>query len=74
MIKKTCEGDFLEERNYQELLDKLVAGEIDEIKIEPKEFMSFQVALMNFRQRKRIVGIAHQQGIVYYHYNDNPTQ
>ncbi|KRM06790.1 MAG: hypothetical protein ABF804_09725 [Liquorilactobacillus ghanensis] len=63
----------MEKRNYQELLNKLVNGELDELKIEPQEFMDFQTAFMNFRQRKRIIGIAQRHGTIYYHYRNNNT-
>jgi hypothetical protein len=58
-------------RNYQLLLEKLVKKQIDELKITPAEFMEFQPVLMNFRQRKRIVGQALPKGIILYHYKEN---
>ena len=58
-------------KNYQLLLEKLVKKQIDELKITPDEFMEFQPVLMNFRQRKRIVGQALPKGKILYHYKEN---
>lgn len=56
-------------KDYQDLLEQLVAGKIAELVIEQKEFMEFQPILMNFNQRKNIVGSAKRGGGIIYHYS-----
>ena len=54
--------------NYVELMDKLRAGEIEEIDISPANFMAFRDAWTNYPERKEIVGTAKRGGNIIYHY------
>ncbi|KRL00252.1 hypothetical protein [Liquorilactobacillus capillatus] len=54
------------EKNYQELLEQLVNGQVESLVITPKEFMDFQAAFMNFQHRKSIVGNAQRGGDIIY--------
>ncbi|GAF40437.1 hypothetical protein FC83_GL000771 [Agrilactobacillus composti DSM 18527 = JCM 14202] len=59
--------------DYQQLLDQLAAGEIAEIKIEPKDFFAFRQVWQNHPQRKEIVGIAQRNGNVLYRFHENAS-
>lgn len=61
----------MNEKDYNSLLEELVNKKVKFLKIEPEEFMKFQPILMNFRQRKRIIGRAQPKGTVIYYYEDN---
>ncbi|MHA8263172.1 hypothetical protein ACYATO_05650 [Lactobacillaceae bacterium Melli_B3] len=54
--------------NYAELLKQLKNGEIQEIEVDPKSFMAFQAAFMDFESRKRVVGMASRDGKITYHF------
>ncbi|MHA8110042.1 hypothetical protein ACYATP_00750 [Lactobacillaceae bacterium Melli_B4] len=54
--------------NYAELLKQLKNGEIQEIEVDPKSFMAFQSAFMDFESRKRVVGMASRDGKITYHF------
>jgi len=56
-------------KNYQDLLEQLATGKITELIVEQNEFMEFQPILMNFNQRKNIVGSANRGGKIVYHYS-----
>lgn len=58
----------MENKNYQELLLQLENAEIDELKITPDEFMTFQPIYMNYEKRKRVVGKAGHDGVITYRY------
>lgn len=61
------------ERDYQELLDQLREGTLNELEISTEEFMDFQKILMDYQQRKSIVGTAKRGGGVIYHFNSGNT-
>ncbi|WP_127848261.1 hypothetical protein [Lacticaseibacillus hulanensis] len=54
--------------DYVELMDKLRAGEIEEIEIDSTNFMAFRDAWTNYPERKEIVGTAKRGGKIIYHY------
>ncbi len=54
--------------DYVDLMDKLRAGEIDEIRISADTFMAFRDAWTNYPERKEIVGTAERGGGIVYHY------
>ncbi|KRL97745.1 hypothetical protein [Liquorilactobacillus satsumensis] len=58
------------EEEYQRSLEDLVAGKLDKLEVTAADFMKFQPVLMNFQQRKRIVGIAQRNGVITYHYEN----
>lgn len=55
---------------FEEKLQKLANGDIKELKISANEFMDFQAALMNFPQRKRVVGKALHGGTIIYSFEN----
>lgn len=60
------------QKDYAELLNQLVSGELQTLQISSEEFMEFQTAYMNFESRKKIVGEAQANGIVVYHFENGP--
>ena len=54
---------------YKELIQKLVDGEINEVKVERKNVMYFIAAWREREDRKYIVGEAMQGGNVIYRYD-----
>ncbi|UQS86414.1 hypothetical protein MOO44_05720 [Nicoliella spurrieriana] len=58
-------------KNYRELLEQLKNGQIDKIEVDPKSFMDFQAAFMDFESRKRVVGVASRDGNVVYHFESH---
>ncbi|HAT53828.1 MAG TPA: hypothetical protein DCW31_00995 [Lactobacillus sp.] len=54
--------------SYAAKLEQLKNGEIEELKVTPKDFMDFQSALMKVTFRQRVVGEADRGGEVTYHY------
>ena len=58
------------EKDYQQLLDYLHAGKIENFEISTEEFMAFQKVLMAYNYRKNIIGIAKRGGGVRYHYKN----
>jgi len=60
--------------DYQHLLDQLRAGEIDELTVQPQDFMAFRAVWTNYPARKEIVGSAKRHGEIIYHYQSNETR
>ncbi|MTV81993.1 hypothetical protein [Secundilactobacillus folii] len=60
--------------DYANLMAQLKAGQLNEFTVEPKDFMAFQRAYMNFESRKRVVGRAEKNGQIIYHYDHEQTQ
>lgn len=52
--------------DYEEILNKLANGELEEYKIESKDAFQFQQALRNFGKRQDITGIAQRGGSIIY--------
>lgn len=52
---------------YQEQLEKLHSGELDEIVIRPDQFMVFQRAYREYPNHNQIVGSAKHGGEIHYH-------
>ncbi|KRL37139.1 hypothetical protein [Liquorilactobacillus uvarum] len=62
------------QKNYQELLEQLMNGQIESFEITPKEFMDFQDIFMDFQHRKNVVGSAQRGGNVIYKREDKHTK
>ncbi|MCT7676234.1 hypothetical protein ABZU08_00625 [Lactobacillus iners] len=52
--------------DYQEILEKIVNGELDEYKVEPQTAFAFQRVLRNFQRRSEIQGVAQVGGSIIY--------
>ncbi|MGO2084096.1 hypothetical protein [Vagococcus sp.] len=52
--------------NYQELVEQLVAGEIEEIIVEKENFFSFREVWLVQDEKERIVGEAGLEGRIVY--------
>lgn len=52
--------------DYQEILEKIVNGELDEYKVEPQTAFEFQRVLRNFQRRSEIQGVAQVGGSIIY--------
>ncbi|WP_040534516.1 hypothetical protein [Schleiferilactobacillus shenzhenensis] len=55
--------------DYQQALEQLVAGKIDEITIKPENFFAFRAVWTDFPQRNEIVGTAERGGTITYRFN-----
>ena len=54
------------EQDYQQLLDDLRAGKIDQFEIGPEQFQEFQPVYHSYPYRTQIVGKAHIGGKIIY--------
>ena len=63
------EGIVLHER--QEILDKIISGELKEYRVSPKDAFQFQLALRSYGKRQSITGIAQRGGDIIYTLSDN---
>lgn len=54
--------------NFSSLLQDLIAGKINEIEVNEKDFFSFNQAWLACPQHKQIIGTAHRDGKVNYHF------
>lgn len=52
--------------DYQEILEKIVNGELAEYKVEPQTAFEFQCVLRNFQRRSEIQGVAQVGGSIIY--------
>lgn len=52
--------------DYQEILEKIVNGELDEYRVEPQTAFAFQRVLRNFQRRSEIQGVAQVGGSIIY--------
>lgn len=52
--------------DYQEILEKIVNGELAEYKVEPQTVFEFQRVLRNFQRRSEIQGVAQVGGSIIY--------
>lgn len=52
--------------DYQEILEKIVNGELAEYKVEPQTALEFQRVLRNFQRRSEIQGVAQVGGSIIY--------
>jgi hypothetical protein len=52
--------------DYQEILEKIVNGELAEYKVEPQTAFEFQRVLRNFQRRSEIQGVAQVGGSIIY--------
>ena len=68
MIIYCAGGKVKMAKDYQQLLEELHTGQIEEFEIDTDEFMEFQKILMNFNYRKNVVGTAKRGGGARYHY------
>ena len=57
-------------KDFSELLTQLVNGKIDFLEVKPEEFPNFQDVLMDFPERKQIIGTAHRGGAITYKYEN----
>ncbi|WP_125573642.1 hypothetical protein [Levilactobacillus huananensis] len=55
--------------DFTDLLNQLKDGKIDQFDVTPASFPAFQKAFMAFDTRKRVVGQAHKDGKLVYHYD-----
>lgn len=54
--------------NFIEKLSQLQSGKINELKIQPKNFMDFQAALQDCDFKQHIIGEAGRGGHITYRY------
>ena len=59
--------------DYQEILEKIVNGELAEYKVEPQTAFEFQRVLRNFQRRSEIQGVAQVGGLSLIHISE-PTR
>lgn len=52
--------------DYQEILEKIVNGELAEYKVEPQTAFEIQRVLRNFQRRSEIQGVAQVGGSIIY--------
>ncbi|WP_240402989.1 hypothetical protein [Lactobacillus iners] len=52
--------------DYQEILEKIVNGELAEYRVEPQTAFAFQRVLRNFQRRSEIQGVAQVGGSIIY--------
>lgn len=52
--------------DYQEILEKIVNGELAKYKVEPQTAFEFQRVLRNFQRRSEIQGVAQVGGSIIY--------
>ena len=57
--------------DYEDILNKLANGELEEYKIESKNAFAFQQALRNFGRRQDITGVAQRGGSIVYKQVEN---
>lgn len=60
-------------KNYLEALNQLKDGSISELTIKANEFIDFQPILMNFSDRKLVIGEARRGGDIVYHFESNES-
>lgn len=51
--------------NYEEILDKIISGELKEYRVSPKDAFQFQLALRSYGKRQRITGIAQRLSLIH---------
>ncbi|GAW63569.1 hypothetical protein FC65_GL000982 [Ligilactobacillus acidipiscis DSM 15836] len=56
-------------KDYQQMLEQIRSGELEEFEINTDEFMDFQKVLMEYSHRKKVVGSAKRGGGAVYHYD-----
>lgn len=57
----------MSDKNYEELVKQLHDGELDELVINPPEFMEFQKVFQASPYRSQIEGNAKHGGEIHYH-------
>lgn len=65
---------MMDEKTINEMIEKLVRGELDEIYVEKKDFMSFRNVIVNRPDFKHFRGTALRGGDVIYEYMDEPRK
>lgn len=55
----------------QMMMDQLVQGQVDDIKIEKNDFMVFREIWINHEKKDQIIGEAMHNGVVIYRYRSN---
>lgn len=55
-------------QNLQEMIEKLINGDINQLEVEKNEFYELREILVEREDFKRFRGIAKQKGIVVYEY------
>lgn len=55
-----------DEKDYSQLISDLANGKLDELKIHPEEFMSFQKAYHRSPDANKIEGMAQHNGLIIY--------
>lgn len=59
--------------DYKKALEKLVAGDISEITVAPKDFLDFRKAWQDQPARKEVVGMAQRNGTIIYQFKENAS-
>ena len=67
MERKGANSDMV--RDFTALMNQLKNKELDEFEVGPDDFQAFQQAYMAFDTRKRVIGQAHKNGKLVYHYD-----
>lgn len=60
--------------DYNELLEQLKQGELNELKIEKEDFLDFREALIHREDFKHFRGVAYHHGITIYTYTEEPSK
>ncbi|SDQ51547.1 hypothetical protein LHA31_03115 [Carnobacterium viridans] len=55
----------------QMMMDQLVQGQVDDIKIEKNDFMIFREIWINHEKKDQIIGEALHNGVIIYRYRSN---
>ena len=60
--------------DYNELLEQLKQGELNELKIEKEDFLGFREVLIQREDFKHFRGVAYHHGITIYTYTEEPSK
>ena len=55
--------------DFTDLMNQLKDKKLDQFEVDPESFPAFQQALMAFDTRKRVIGEAHKDGKLIFHYD-----
>lgn len=59
--------------DFEKALDQLVAGEIDQIEVAPKDFLDFRRLWQERPERKEIIGVAQRNGTILYKFKETAS-
>lgn len=60
------ENKMVQDNKYEEILNQLAEGKLEEYKVEAKNAFAFQAALRNYGKRQDITGVAQRGGAIVY--------